>query len=103
MEKTVNKKGTTAKAVGAESVFVPTTATAMTTFSNVKIVFIAPSKHGVRLIVNRGKATNDVVYTFPDVVAMSGAVAGDRVSLLAEKRERDGSTYWNCTAIAKVE
>lgn len=98
------KKGTTAKAVGAESVFNPTTAVAMTSFDNVRIVFIAPSKHGVRLIVRRsGAKENAVVYTFPDVVAMSGAKSGDTVSLLAEKRVRDGVTYWNCTAIAVAE
>jgi hypothetical protein len=103
MTKTQTSKSTTAKAVGAESVFKPTAATAMSTFDRVRIVFIAPSKHGVRLIVNRGKATNDVVYTFPDVVAMAGAKAGDTASLLAEKRVRDGVTYWNVTAIAVVE
>jgi len=97
------KKSTTAKAVGADKVFVATTASAMTTFPNVKIVFIAPSKYGVRLIVNRGKATNEVVYTYPDVVEMSGAKAGCTATLLAEKRTKDGKDYWNVTAIAVAE
>jgi hypothetical protein len=103
MEKSVKTKSTTAGAVGAESVFNPTLASAMVTFSNVKIVFIAPSKYGVRMIVNRGKATNEVVYTYPDVVAMSGVKAGSVATLLAEKRTKDGNTYWNVTAIAVAE
>lgn len=93
-------KKTTAKAVGAESAFAPTASTAMVTFANVKLKFIAPSQYGVRLIVNRGKDTNEVVYTFPEVVAVAGAKAGDTVTMLIEQRSRDGKSYWNCTALA---
>ena len=103
---TVSKKTTkpiASQLASADTIFKGLNSTDSATF-NCKLLFVAPSKHGVRLIVKRvSVAHNDAVYTFPETLQFAGAKAGDNITILAEQRTKDGKMYWNATAISKAE
>jgi hypothetical protein len=67
-----------------------------------KLLFVAPSKHGVRLIVSKDGGTFGA-YCFKDVLDASNAVIGDSVSLYVEKSANaDNEEYWNVKAVSKI-
>jgi hypothetical protein len=69
-----------------------------------KIVFIAPTKNKLRLIVQRAGKPNEAVYAFPEIVKVAEVKAGDTIMLLVELRadkKEVGKSYWNVTALAK--
>ena len=87
----------------ADAIFhaMPALATATRT---AKLLFIAPSKHGVRLIVQRsGQLTTDAVYAFPELLTYADIKLGDTITMLVEQRVKEGIVYWNVTALSKVE
>jgi hypothetical protein len=105
VENTTNPATTVANATGADSIFRTSKALATET-RECKIVFIAPSKFGMRLIVNRqGQKNNEVVYVFPEIVKVAEIKAGMKINMLVEKKhsEKDNADYWNCTALAQAE
>jgi len=77
-----------------------------TKISKCKLMFVAPSKYGIRLIVERKDNNTQTVkkfgvYAYPEVIEYSGAKVGDIISILAEQRDgKDGKSYWNATAIS---
>lgn len=78
----------------------------MSTFPGVRLVFIAPSKSGIRLIVRRaGSESTFAVYVFEEVLVKSKVEVGDICTILAEQRtsKSDGKLYWNATALSKQE
>lgn len=89
----------------ADNVFRKMDVSAMSTFTGVKIVFVAPSKNGCRLIVRKGDSVDTfAVYVFTEAVSLAGVKAGDNVTILAEQRtsKKDGKLYWNATALSKL-
>ena len=97
------KKAIASQIATADSIFhsMPSIATATRT---AKLMFIAPSKNGVRLIVQRsGQATTDAVYAFPELLEYADVKIGDTITMLVEKRIKDTKEYWNVTALSKVE
>ena len=103
MKKDTTSSASASQIAKADSIFKALASTATATLS-AKLLFIAPSKHGVRLIVQRqGIAHTEAVYAFKEVLDYACVKVGDMLSILAEKRTKDGQEYWNVTALTKQE
>ena len=94
---------TVANATEATSIFRATKALA-TEILTCKLVFIAPSQYGLRLVVSRADQPNANVYCFPEIVTVAGVKPGMQVSMLVEQvpSSKDGKLYWNVNAIAQI-
>ena len=98
---TVEKKtkGAGAPNAKAESIFKALVAVEF--FTDYKLMFVCPSKYGLKLIVRKG-TVSAYVYCYPEAVSLAQCVAGDTISIVAEQRTGDdGVLYWNATGIAK--
>ena len=95
---TTKKNGAKAPIATADSIF--KSLGSVEFFSDYKLMFTCPSKHGLKLIVRKG-TESFCVYCYPEVLEHSDCKNGDTISILAEQRDRDGATYWNVTGISK--